>query len=147
MVEYWWNNWKKLTWFAESLEPVFHKSGYFFCNQKTWVSTAWRIIGDVLQSWGIEIFVCNDADKLAWNYIRTFLLRRHFLLHKWPSSKRQFSKWKALNIQWFSLWKKSSKSWHYFCLTNITRCCFATNIKTLNSMKWLTLLLVVQIEV
>ena len=31
LVEYWWNNWKKLkTWFAESLEQRFHETGYFF---------------------------------------------------------------------------------------------------------------------
>ena len=94
----------------------------FFRTQKTWVSTSWRKIGEVLQSWRIKIFVHNDADEPAWNHIITFLLRRQFLLHKWPASQMQLSKWKTLNIQWFSLWEKSSKTWYYLYLPNIIQC-------------------------
>ena len=50
------------------MELWFDKTGYFFHNQKTWVSTAWKIIGEALQRYRIKIFVYIDADKLAWNH-------------------------------------------------------------------------------
>ena len=98
----------------------------------------------------------NDPEKLAWNQIITFLLWRHFLLNKWPVSQIQFSKWmqfskwiqmnaifqiqfSKLNIQWFSLLEKSSKTWYYLYLPNI-QCYFVTHTKTSNFMKWLTFL-------
>ena len=112
-----------------------------FCDQKTWVSTDWRTIAEVLESYWIKIFVCNDTDKLVWNHIITFLCRRYFLLRKWPVSEMQFSNWKALNIKWFSLFEKSSKTWYYFYLPNTIQCYFVIHIKTAHSMKWLTFLL------
>ena len=112
----------------------------FFHNQKAWASTAWRIIVEKIQTWGIKIFVYNDTDKLSWNHIITFLLRRHFLLNKWPVSEIQFTKWNALNIQWFSLWEISPKTWYYLYLPTIIKCYFVAHMKTSSFMKWLTFL-------
>ena len=97
LVEYWWNNWKKLkTWFAESLEPRFHD----FTQPENIAEYSLEDTSkcEVLQSWEIKIVVHTDAKKLVWNHIITFLFRRQFLLHKWPVSQMQYSKWKALNI-------------------------------------------------
>ena len=101
LVEYWWNDWKKLkTWFAESLEQRFHETGYFFLQPENIAEYSLEDTSkcEVLQSWEIKIVVHTDAKKLVWNNIITFLFRRQFLLHKWPVSQMQYSKWKALNI-------------------------------------------------
>ena len=53
----------------------------------------------------------------------------------------EICKWKELNIQWFSLWEKSSKTLYQLYLPNITQSYFVTHMITSNSMKWLSFLL------
>ena len=48
---------------------------------------------------------------------------------------------KSFNIQWFSPWEKSSKTWYYLYLPNIAQSCFVRHMITSDSMKWLSFLL------